>query len=136
MIAQSVAARRFNTLLLDLFAALALSLAAVGVYGTIGYWVAQRAREIGVRMALGATRRAITVMVVGRSASLTCAGVMLGIILAAVATRLITALLFQVSPIDPFTFVTVALLVTALGVAAAYIPARRASRTDPVQVMR
>jgi putative ABC transport system permease protein len=136
VLSQSVATRRFNTLLLDLFAGLALLLAAVGVYGTIGYWVAQRTREIGVRMALGATRGAIAAMVVGKSAALTVAGVGIGIGLAMATTRLLSTLLFEVSPVDPLTFAAVSAFVTFLGIAAAYIPARRASRMDPVQVIR
>ena len=136
VLSQSVATRRFNTLLLDLFAALALLLAAVGVYGTIGYWVAQRTREIGVRMALGATRGAIAWMVVGRSAALTGIGVVIGVAVAAATTRLLATLLFEVSPIDPLTFGVVGALVTSLGIAAAYIPARRAARLDPVEVIR
>jgi putative ABC transport system permease protein len=136
VLAQSVAARRFNTLLLDLFAGLALLLAAVGVYGTIGYWVAQRTREIGVRMALGASRGAIAGMVVGKSVALTVAGVGIGIGLAMATTRLLATLLFEVSPLDPLTFAAVSAFVTILGIVAAYIPARRASRMDPVQVIR
>jgi len=136
VLSQSVATRRFNTLLLDLFAGLALLLAAVGVYGTIGYWVAQRTREIGVRMALGATRGAIASMVVGKSAALTGLGVAIGIGLAAATTRLLATLLFQVSPVDPLTFAVVGALVTAVGIGAAYIPARRAARLDPVEVIR
>jgi len=134
VLSQSVATRRFNTLLLDLFAGLALLLAGVGVYGTIGYWVAQRTREIGVRMALGATRGAIASMVVGKSAALTGLGVAIGIGLAAATTRLLATLLFQVSPVDPLTFAVVGALVTAVGIGAAYIPARRAARLDPVEV--
>ncbi len=136
VLSQSVATRRFNTLLLDLFAGLALLLAAVGVYGTIGYWVAQRTREIGVRMALGATRGAIASMVVGKSAALTGLGVAIGIGLAAATTRLLATLLFQVSPVDPLTFAVVGALVTAVGIGAAYLPARRAARLDPVEVIR
>ena len=136
VLSQSVAARRFNTLLLDLFAGLALLLAAVGVYGTIGYWVAQRTREIAVRMALGATRGAIAAMVVGKSAALTVAGIGLGIGLALATTRLLSTLLFEVSPVDPLTFAGVSAFVMCLGIAAAYIPARRASRMDPVRIIR
>ncbi|HEV8348171.1 MAG TPA: FtsX-like permease family protein [Vicinamibacterales bacterium] len=136
VLAQSVATRRFNTLLLDLFAGVALLLAAVGVYGTIGYWVAQRTREIGIRMALGATRGAIATMVVGKSAALTVAGVGIGIGLAMATTRLLSTLLVEVSPVDPLTFAAVSAFVTFLGIAAAYIPARCASRLDPVQIVR
>jgi putative ABC transport system permease protein len=136
VIAQSVAARRFHTGLIDLFAALALALCSVGVYGTIGYWVAERAREIGVRMALGATRRDIRLMVVGRASGLTAIGVVLGIGLSVVTSRMLSTLLFDVEPFDPATIATVSLLVLATGAGAAYIPARRAARLDPLIAIR
>jgi putative ABC transport system permease protein len=136
VLAQSTAARRFNTLLLNLFSALALLLAGVGVYGTIGYWVAQRTREIGVRMALGATPSTIAAMVVARSGRLTVIGVAIGIVLAAAAARVLASLLYGVSPTDPVTFLAVAVFVGLLGMAAAYLPARRASRLDPLEVIR
>jgi len=136
VISQSVAARRFHTGLIDLFAALALALCSVGVYGTIGYWVAERAREIGVRMALGATRRGIRLMVVGRASGFTAIGVVLGIGLSVVTSRMLSTLLFEVKPFDPATIAIVSLLVLATGVAAAYIPARRASAVDPLAVIR
>jgi putative ABC transport system permease protein len=136
VIAQSVAARRFHTGLIDLFAGLALALCSVGVYGTIGYWVAERAREIGVRMALGATRRDIRLMVVGRASGLTAIGVVLGIGLSVVTSRMLSTLLFDVEPFDPATIATVSLLVLATGAGAAYIPARRAARLDPLIAIR
>jgi putative ABC transport system permease protein len=136
VVSQSVAARRFNTGLIDLFAALAIALCAVGVYGTIGYWVAQRAREIGVRMALGATRRGIRLMIVSRACALSAAGVGLGIVLSIWSGRLLSTLLFDVQPFDPTTIAAAALLVLATGAAAAYIPARRASALDPLTVIR
>jgi predicted permease len=136
VIAQSVAARRFHTWLVDLFAALGLTLCSVGVYGTINYWVAERAREIGVRMALGATRRGITRMVVGRAVGLTAAGIAIGLGLCGLVSRALSAFLFAVQPFDPSTILTVALLVLGTGAAAAYLPARRASRLDPLTVIR
>jgi len=136
VVSHSVAARRFNTGLIDLFAALAIALCAVGVYGTIGYWVAERAREIGVRMALGATRRAIRVMIVGRACALSAAGVALGIGLSLWTGRLLATLLFDVRPFDPATVALAALVVLATGAAAAYVPARRASAVDPLTVIR
>jgi len=136
VVSQSVAARRFNTGLIDLFAALAIALCAVGVYGTIGYWVAERAREIGVRMALGATRRGIRRMIVARACALSGAGVVLGIALSIWSGRLLSTLLFDVQPFDPATIAAAALLVLGTGAAAAYIPARRASALDPLSVIR
>ena len=136
VVSHSVAARRFNTGLIDLFAALAIALCALGVYGTIGYWVAERAREIGVRMALGATRRAIRVMIVGRACALSAAGVALGIGLSLWTGRLLATLLFDVRPFDPATVALAALVVLATGAAAAYVPARRASAVDPLTVIR
>jgi putative ABC transport system permease protein len=136
VVASSIAEQRFHTELLNLFALLGLLLASVGVYGTISYWVTGREREIGVRMALGADARRVRRMVVGRSVSLTAVGVAIGIALAAAATRLMATLLFDVSPIDPLAFVTVPAIVIALGAGAAYIPARRATRLDPLGVIR
>jgi putative ABC transport system permease protein len=136
VIAASTAERRFHTLLLDLFAGLALALAAIGVYGTIAYWVSERTREIGVRMALGANARAIALMVVNRSVGLAAAGIAAGLALSLAATRALQSLLFDVSPTDVPTFVAVALVVMASAVLAAYLPARRAARLDPVSVIR
>jgi putative ABC transport system permease protein len=136
VISQSVAARRFHTGLIDIFAALALALCSVGVYGTIGYWVTERAREIGVRMALGATRRGIERLVVGRAVALTGIGVGLGLALSAMTSRLLATLLFDVQPFDAATVATAAALVLATGAAAAYLPARRAARLDPLIAIR
>lgn len=130
VIAQSVAARRFHTALIDLFAALALALCAVGVYGTIGYWVAERAREIGARMALGASRRAIRWMVVARASGFTAIGVVIGIGLSIATSRLLATLLFDVQALDIGAIAAASLIVLATGAAAAYIPARRASSVD------
>jgi len=136
VIAQSVSTRRFHTGLIDLFAALALGLASVGVYGTISYWVSERSREIGVRMALGADARSVGMMVVGRASVLTAAGIALGLALSIATSRLLTTLLFNVQPFDPPTVVGVATLVSGVAIAAAYIPARRAARLDPLTVIR
>jgi len=136
VISQSVAARRFHTGLVDVFAALALALCAVGVYGTIGYWVAERTREIGVRMALGATRRTIMLMVVARASGFTAIGVAAGIALSLATSRALSSLLFGVGSFDLATIATVALVVLVTGAAAAYLPARRASTLDPLSVIR
>jgi putative ABC transport system permease protein len=136
VIAQSVAVRRFNTGLLDLFAALGLTLCAVGVYGTINYWVGERAREIGVRMALGAPRRGIIRMVVGRALGLTAIGVAIGLGLCVALGRTLSTFLYAVEPSDPGTMITISLLVLGTGAIAAYVPARRAARLDPLTVIR
>jgi putative ABC transport system permease protein len=136
VVAQSVAARRFHTSLLDLFAALALVLCSVGVYGTINYWVAERARELGVRMALGATRRRIRSMVVGRAGALTAIGIALGVMLSIATTRALSTMLYGVQPFDIGTMAIASAIVLTTGAAAAYIPARRASSVDPLSVIR
>jgi putative ABC transport system permease protein len=136
VLAQSVAAWRFHTGMIDLFALLALALCAVGVYGTVGYWVAERSREIGVRMALGATGRGIRAMVVARATTLTAAGVGLGIGLSLGTSRLLSSLLFAVRPSDAGTIATASVVVLAASAAAAYVPARRASSVDPLTVIR
>ena len=122
--------------LIDLFALLALALCALGVYGTIGYWVTERSREIGVRMALGATGRGIRRMVVARAGGLTAIGVVLGIGLSIVTNRLLASLLFDVRPFDTGTIATASLIVLVTSAAAAYIPARRASSVDPLTIIR
>jgi len=136
VVADSVAARRFHTALVDAFAVLALALAAVGVYGTIGCWVAEHTREIGVRMALGASRARIVVMVVARAGALTALGVVAGAALSLATGRALSTLLFGVEPFDAVTIGAVALLVLTTGIAAACIPARRAASLDPLDVIR
>jgi putative ABC transport system permease protein len=136
VIAQSTSTRRFHTGLIDLFAALALGLAAIGVYGTIGYWVTERAREIGVRMALGADAKRVALMIVGRAGALTAVGIVFGLLLSAATSRLLTSMLFNVEPFDPATVTAVAALVSLVAIGGAYVPARRASRLDPLTVIR
>jgi putative ABC transport system permease protein len=123
---------RFNLLLLNAFAALALLLAAVGIYGVMAYSVSRRTREIGIRVALGATAGQVQRLVAGQGLLLTAAGVGLGLIGAFAATRLMSALLFGVRATDPTTFVAVPALLLAVGLVACYLPARRATRVDPV----
>jgi ABC-type antimicrobial peptide transport system permease subunit len=106
------------------------------VYGTIGYWVAERTKEIGVRMALGATRSGIRLMVVARAVSFMAVGVVFGIGLSLLSGRLLSTLLFDVHPFDAQTIAVTSLIVLATGAIAAYIPARRASSVDPLMVIR
>ena len=132
----SVAGQRFNTLLLGIFASVALVLAMIGVFGVINYSVAQRTHEIGIRLALGAQRRDVFRFVVGQGLMLAVIGVGLGAAGAVALTRLITGLLYGVSPTDGPTFVIVGLIVTAVAGLACYLPARRATRVDPLQALR
>ena len=133
---QSVAQRRFNMLLLVGFGALALLLAIVGTYGVIAYSVSQRTQEIGIRMALGATRRDVLAMVLGGALRLAGAGVAIGVLLAAAATQLLSSLLFDVRSTDPGTFGATVAILLAAAVMAAYLPARRATRVDPMAALR
>jgi putative ABC transport system permease protein len=132
----SVAPQRFNALLLGVFASLALILAIVGVFGVINYTVAQRTHEIGIRIALGAQRLDVFRLVIGQGLILALIGVAIGAVGAFALTRLITGLLYGVSPTDSFTFVLVSLLVTAVALFACYIPARRAMKVDPLEALR
>ena len=118
------------------FAAIALVLAAVGMYGVISYSVSQRTREIGVRVALGAQRTNVLRLIVGHGAVLAAAGIGIGLAGALGVTRFLRAMLFGVSPFDPVSFVAVALVLTAIVFLASYIPARRAARVDPIEALR
>jgi putative ABC transport system permease protein len=132
----SVGGQRFNALLLSIFAALALGLAVVGVFGVINYSVAQRTHEIGVRIALGAKRKDIFRLVVGQGMVLALSGVGIGLAGALALTRLISGLLFGVSPTDFGTFAVVSLLLAGVALLASYIPARRAMNVDPMVALR
>lgn len=133
---QSVSAPRATMSLFAIFAALALVLGAVGVYGVISYSVAQRTSEIGVRMALGAQRRDIQLLILGQGTRIAMLGVAVGIAGALALTRLMSKLLYGVTASDPTTFVVVAILLTMIALAACYIPARRAVRLDPLVALR
>jgi len=132
----SVAQPRFSSQLLGLFAALALVLAGIGLYGLMAYSVTQRTNEIGIRIALGATRESILRLVLRQGSSLALAGVGLGLIASTLVTRLLSSLLFAVSPRDPQTFLAVALALAGVALVACYIPARRATRVDPMVALR
>jgi putative ABC transport system permease protein len=136
VVAQSVAARRFSMLLLTVFAVVALALASLGIYGLMSYAVVQRTREIGMRMALGARGSDVLKLVIGQGMKLTLAGVALGLLASVALTRTIKNLLFGVSATDSATFVAIALLLTAVALLACWIPARRATRVDPLVTLR
>ncbi|MDQ6827286.1 MAG: ABC transporter permease [Gemmatimonadota bacterium] len=135
-VSSSVARPRFYTLLLGIFAAVALVLAGIGLYGVIAYAVSQRTHEIGIRIALGASRDAVLRMIVGQGLGLAVVGVGLGIILATIVTRVMSSLLFGVSATDPLTFAGVGVILLAISMLASAIPARRAARVDPVVALR
>jgi len=136
VVASSIAAQRFSMVLLGTFAALALLLSSIGIYGVISYLVSQRTREFGIRIALGAQRRDILRMVLGHGANMALIGVALGLLGALGLTRLMSGLLFGISATDPITFLVVACLLTLVALAACYIPARRATRVDPIVALR
>jgi len=131
-----LADRRFLLLLVGLFAASALALAAVGIYGVVAFSVTRRTQEIGIRMALGAQRSDLLRLVVGEGARLAVSGVAIGIAASIVITRLLSSLLFGVSATDPITFASVAVLLSLVALLASYIPARRAMRLDPNTALR
>ena len=136
LVSQSVASPRFNATLISAFAALALVLAAVGLYGVISYLVTQHTREIGIRMALGARPGQVFRSVLGRALVLALIGVAVGLAGAFAVTRVLSTMLFGVSPTDPLTFVTISALLTGVALAASFVPARRATRVDPMVALR
>jgi len=135
-VSTSIAKQRFSMLLLGVFAAVAMILAAVGIYGVLSYTVSQRTPEIGIRMALGAGQRDVLKLVVGHGMLLTLIGVAAGLITSLALTRLMSDLLFNVSPTDPLTFILIALLLITTAMLACFIPARRATKVDPLVALR
>ncbi len=136
VIAASVAQRRFILMLLGGFAGAALLLAGIGLYGVIAYAVSQRTREIGIRMALGATRSAVLALVLRQGMKLAGIGVLLGTAGGLGLTRVLTGFLYEVKPTDPATFVSVSLILTLVAVLACWLPARRAAKVDPMEALR
>jgi putative ABC transport system permease protein len=136
MVDRSLAGRRFNLVLLALFAALAVVLAAVGIYGVMSYQVAQRTREMGLRMALGAQRGAVLALIVREAGLLSLTGLGAGLVLSLLATRVMASLLFGVGATDPLTLAVVSAGLAFVSLAAAYVPGERATRVDPMVALR
>jgi putative ABC transport system permease protein len=135
-IARSLARPRFNALLLSIFAGTALVLTAIGIYGVMAYTVAQRTNEIGIRIALGAAQSSIFRLVVGQAMTLVAISVLIGLAGAFAATRLLSSMLFGVGASDPITFAAIVVVLSVVAFLAAWLPARRAARVDPVIALR
>jgi putative ABC transport system permease protein len=136
LIGISIAARRLVMFLLALFSGIAMLLAAVGIYGVMTNNVSQRTHEIGIRMALGASRRDILMLVVGQGMKVALAGVFVGLGAALALTRVLSSLLYRVSASDPTIFAAISLVLVAVAFLASYVPARRATRVDPCVALR
>jgi ABC-type antimicrobial peptide transport system permease subunit len=136
LVASSLTRQRFYAILLGIFAAIAAVLGAVGIYGVLAYVVGQRKQEIGIRMALGAERGAVLGLILRRGLLLMTIGITLGLAGAAGLNRYLSAMLFDLTPLDPATYAAVAVLFGAVALAASYLPARRATQVDPVVALR
>jgi putative ABC transport system permease protein len=136
IVGDSIAQRRFSMLLMGMFGALALALAAVGIYGVMSYSVAQRTHEIGVRIALGAQTADVLKMVIARGMKLILIGLTIGLAVAFVLTRLLETLLFGITATDGATYAEISALLAAVALVACYLPARRATRVDPMIALR
>jgi len=136
LLGEEAAQRRLGMLMLVAFSALALLLAAIGIYGVLAYFVSQHTNEIGLRVALGATQWSILLMILRKGMNLTLAGVAIGLVAAFAVTRLMSSLLFEVRAVDPLTFVVASLVLAIAGLLASFIPARRAIKVDPLVALR
>ena len=136
MVSESLRQLRFTTLLLSIFAVVALVLVAIGLFGLISYSTAQRTREIDVRVALGASRKGVFRMIIGRGVALALAGAGIGILGALILTRFLESMLFDVSPTDPATFAFIVPVLLVIAGIASYLPARRAMKVDPMEALR
>ncbi|MGE0362759.1 MAG: FtsX-like permease family protein, partial [Vicinamibacterales bacterium] len=133
---ESTSRQRFNVWLMSLFGASALLLAAIGIYGLMAYSVEQRTRELGVRLALGADLGTVRRMVLGQGMRLAAFGIVVGLAAAGALSRLMTAFLFEVTATDPLVFVVAPLVLAVVALLAVWLPARRASRVDPIEALR
>ncbi|MGH9631885.1 MAG: FtsX-like permease family protein, partial [Bryobacteraceae bacterium] len=133
---ESVAPNRLRTLLLTVFASIALLLSALGIYGVISYSVAQRTHELGIRSALGATAGSLVRLVIGNGMVMAMIGLVIGLAGSYAVTRTLSTLLFNISPTDPLTMILVAFILSVIAVLACYLPARRATRVDPMEALR
>jgi ABC-type antimicrobial peptide transport system permease subunit len=136
IIARSLTEKRFSMLLLGIFGVLALVLSSIGIYGVLSYLVGQRTHEIGIRIALGAQRKNVLMLILGEGTKTALIGVGIGLAAALVLTRLMSSVLYGISATDPITFLAVAVVLTLVALAACYIPARRAMRVDPIIALR
>ena len=136
LLEQQTAGARFTAFLMGIFGGLALALATIGIYGVISYSIAQRSHEIGVRTALGAQRSDVFGMVIRQALTLTGAGVGLGLISAVALTRLLASELYEVSPTEPIVFGGMSVVLLLVALTASYLPARRATRVDPLVCLR
>jgi putative ABC transport system permease protein len=136
VIADSLAQQRFSMILLDAFAVVALLLASLGLYGVISYLVGQRTHELGIRLALGAQRKDVLRLVLGHGMKMALGGVALGLLAAVGLTRLLSKMLYGVSSTDPATFAVIALLLVMVALLACLVPARRATKVDPLVALR
>jgi ABC-type antimicrobial peptide transport system permease subunit len=133
---KAMAPIRFTTTLIGVFAAVAVVLAAIGLYGVLATIVRQRTAEIGMRMVFGAPRGSIVSLIVGEGVKLSAGGIVIGVVAAAIVTRVMTSMLVGVSPTDPLTFAAIVLLFAVIAVLASWVPARRAARLDPMVALR
>ena len=136
IVSQQVAHPSFNALLMTIFAALALALTAVGIYGVLSFHVSRRTQEIGIRMALGAKRSNVILMVVGEGAALSGVGIAIGLVLALALSRLLSSLLSGIQATDPAIYALVAVALLGVALLASYLPARRAAKVDPLVALR